>query len=89
MVKNSCNLETQSTKSLANNCKRYTHKLIKCPESNCNYEGRLYDMKNRHFPAKHPKKVYTTNTSKNLAARQNLKFTGEVEFELKPRNLFS
>ena len=46
-------------------------------------------MKNRHFPAKHPTKVYTTNTSKNLAVRQNLKFAGEVEFELKPRNLFS
>ncbi len=89
MVKNNSNLETQSNKSITNNSKRYTHKLIKCPESNCKYEGRLYDMKNRHFPAKHPSKVYTINTSKNLAARQNLKFSGEVEFELKPRNLFS
>ena len=83
MVKNNSNLETQSNKSNMNNIKKYAHKLIKCPESNCNYEGRLYDMKNRHFPAKHPLRVFKNNSNKNLAACQNLKLASEIEFELK------
>jgi hypothetical protein len=64
MVKNNSNLETQSNKSIVDKSKKYAHKLIRCPESNCNYEGRAYDMKNRHFPAKHPSKVYINNRYK-------------------------
>lgn len=89
MVKKNSNYETQSNTSHANKGKKYAHKLVKCPESDCNYQGWLYDMTNRHFPAKHPSIPYTSGRTKKLGRRQNLKLTDEIEFELAPRNLFS